>query len=64
MLQRILRGRSLLSYLGCSNATFYRHFRNDPEFPKPVRLGAGMNGYLKDEVDTYLESRPRVESPS
>lgn len=62
MLQRVLKGKSLYSYLGCSNATFHRHFRNDPEFPKPVRLGASF-GYLRDEVDTYLESRPRVDGP-
>ncbi|MCG7949128.1 MAG: AlpA family phage regulatory protein [Candidatus Thiodiazotropha taylori] len=62
MLQRVLRGRCLYSYLGCSTATFYRRFRKDPEFPKPVRLGAGMNGYLKDEVDVYLETRPRVDN--
>ncbi|MCG7989393.1 MAG: AlpA family phage regulatory protein [Candidatus Thiodiazotropha weberae] len=62
-MQRVLRGRALHHYLGCSNATFHRRFRKDPEFPKPVRLSAGMNGYLKDEVDAYLESRPRVSGP-
>ncbi|MEW8189913.1 MAG: AlpA family phage regulatory protein [Candidatus Thiodiazotropha endolucinida] len=59
-MQRVLKGKALFKYIGCSAATFYRHFRTDNEFPLPVRLGAGMNGYLKDEVDAYLESRPRV----
>ena len=32
----------------------------DLGFPAPVRLGEARVGFLADEVDTWLRSRPRV----
>ena len=47
------------------HATTIMRWATDPayadlNFPKPVRLGEARVGFLADEVDAWLRSRPRV----
>jgi len=35
-------------------ATIWRWVRNDPEFPKPVRVGPNMVRWIESEIDEYF----------
>ncbi len=45
---------------GC-RSTIYRKM-NAGIFPLPVRRGENSNGWWEDEIDEWLETRPRVVS--
>jgi hypothetical protein len=32
--------------------------RQEPDFPMPIEIGGGI-GFFEDELNSYLESRPR-----
>lgn len=55
---KILRVRDLCDRLGVSRATAYRHILNDPDFPAPRQITPTICGWLSDEVDRWIESRP------
>lgn len=52
----ILRTAKLQTYVGLSRTTIWRLEKNG-QFPKRVRLGQNSVGWLKGDVDTWLESR-------
>ncbi|CAM4263322.1 MULTISPECIES: helix-turn-helix transcriptional regulator [Alteromonas] len=56
----ILRTAKLQTYVGLSRTTIWRLEKNG-QFPKRVRLGQNSVGWLKGDVDTWLESRKGVE---
>ncbi|MCC7414277.1 MAG: AlpA family phage regulatory protein [Gammaproteobacteria bacterium] len=55
---RILRDTVVAERIGCrSRATVWRIARRDPTFPRPVRVSAGITGWLAHEVDAWLARR-------
>lgn len=42
-----------------SRATVWRYCAADPTFPKPLRLSRGCSRWRADEVEEWLETRPR-----
>jgi predicted DNA-binding transcriptional regulator AlpA len=60
---RILRTSAVLELLGTSPATFYRRYRTNPEFPKPLDLPDGGLGYRSDEVEFFIISRGAGGNP-
>jgi len=55
----ILRRRSLETRVGLSRSTIYDKInvkspRYDATFPKPIRLGGGVVGWLEHEVTEWL----------
>lgn len=56
----IVRRRGLETRLGLSRSTIYDKInpkspRYDATFPKPIRLGGGAIGWLRHEIDEWLE---------
>lgn len=45
---------------GLSKTTVYEYSRNDPDFPKPVKLGATCTAWRSDELAAWMDSRPRA----
>ena len=45
--------------LTVSRATVWRYVSTDPAFPKPLKLSRGCSRWRADEVDQWLETRPR-----
>ncbi len=56
----ILRTAKLQTYVGLSRTTIWR-LEKSGQFPKRVRLGQNSVGWLKGDVDTWLESRKGVK---
>lgn len=52
----VLRTEQLCQYVSLSRTTIWR-LEKSGQFPKRVRLGQNSVGWLKDEVDNWLESR-------
>jgi len=62
MHKRILRRKQLCTEkLGCGLTKSY-DFTNDPSFPRAVHLGGNICGWFEDEVDQWLEARPRLSN--
>jgi len=57
--QRLIRSADLAEQLGVSRTTLWR-MTKDGTFPAPVRLTAGIKGWLPSEVDAWLETREAV----
>jgi predicted DNA-binding transcriptional regulator AlpA len=51
---RVLRMKQLAEKFGISEPECERRRRKDPHFPKPIRLGPSIVGYLESEADQYL----------
>jgi len=52
----IMRSNTLQQYVQLSRTTIWR-LEKSGQFPKRVRLGQNSVGWLKGDVDTWLESR-------
>jgi prophage regulatory protein len=55
---QILRIPVVCQILGLSRTTVWRRVKNDPAFPRPVRLGTSTNsavGFLEHEICAWLE---------
>ena len=52
----VLRTQQLREYIGLSRTTIWR-LEKSGQFPKRVRLGQNSVGWLKGDVDTWLESK-------
>ena len=57
--KHIIRLRQVLERVSLSRATVYKMIRRS-EFPKPVQIGQRSVGWLTEEINTWLESRPHA----
>jgi len=54
--EKILKIHQVVEIVGISRSSVYTMIqRND--FPKPLKLGSRSSGWLKSEVDAWIESR-------
>lgn len=58
---RYFRLRTVCEITGLSKTTVYEYSKTDPEFPKPVKLGASCTGWRSDELAAWMMSRPRAD---
>lgn len=57
----ILRVPIVMKRIGIGRATLYRWIKEDPTFPRPVKIGAkSVVGFIEAEVDQWLEARIRA----
>ena len=57
----ILRAKAVKERTGYSRVQIWRKSRDpDDDFPAPMQLGPNSIGWYEDEIDTWLETRPRV----
>lgn len=55
MQRQVLRPKEVIKEYGLSRTTIWRKER-DGTFPKKVRLGARAVGWLKSDLDVWLQS--------
>ena len=57
----LIRAIQLRKELGNIGNTTLRRWVREGNFPKPIKLGANCVAWRRDEIDAWLESRPRYD---
>ena len=56
-----LRLNAVCDLIGLGKTTVWTLSRNDPEFPKPVKLSTRCTAWRADELNAWIDSRERVQ---
>jgi prophage regulatory protein len=56
MLQTV---KQVAQRLSVTPPTVWRFCRTDSSFPKPIKLSAGTTRWRADEIESWLDSRPK-----
>ena len=60
--RRVLRPKEVRGRTGYGRTMLWLKGRDpDDAFPSPVQLGPNSIGFYEDEIDEWLETRPRVK---
>lgn len=59
-LKRLLRLKQVEDSIGCKKSKIYQMV-NQGDFPPPVKLGSRNVAWIEDEVQQWIDERPRVE---
>lgn len=51
----VLRPRQAAAYCGISLPTFYRYARNDPDFPRLIKIGPNVTVVRAADLDRWLQ---------
>lgn len=60
-LRECLRVPDVAAFLGCGVATVWRRTKDDPTFPKPIKLSPRVTVWKLSELEDWISSR-RVQS--
>ena len=60
MKPKLLRVDQVLELLNISRGKLYRLLKNEPLFPRPIKLG-GMLYFIPEEIDEFINLQRRVE---
>ena len=56
----IVRRNRTAAVLGMSRVTMWRRQRDDPDFPRPVRVSPGIDGFTLSDIKAYIEKKRSV----
>ncbi len=59
---RFMLMRDMQADFGRSRQWFYTKLRDDPTFPKPVKIGAFSIAWIRSEVESWIQHLPRVQA--
>lgn len=54
---KILRADQVAEKFGMGKATVWRKAKEEPDFPKPVKVSAKITGWVESEVDRYIAAK-------
>lgn len=54
---KILRVDDVADRIGGSRALVWRKAKLEPDFPQPVKVSAGITGWIESEVDAYIRRK-------
>jgi len=57
-MRKIITKKQVLKLVPWSSTTHWRRVKAG-DFPQPVQISPNLIGWYEDEVETWLESRPR-----
>lgn len=57
MQQNVKRAATAAPYIGVSKATFYRLLKEDPKFPKGIRVSARCVVWKVSDLDEWISSK-------
>ena len=61
MSRRVLRLKDVKEATGLSRSSIYA-LQQRGSFPQSIRIGPKATGWYEDEVQNYIETRPRTRS--
>ena len=56
---RVLRLDEVVARVGLSKSTLWRYIK-EGYFPKPIKLGPRATGWIEQEIEDWISSRPRA----
>lgn len=56
-LRECLRVPDVAAFLGCGVATVWRRTKDDPTFPKPIKLSERVTVWKLSELEAWVDSR-------
>ena len=56
--------KALAAVNGQGVSTLWRHCKEDPEFPRPIRLSAGCTRFNVGEIRAYLAKKASASKPT
>ena len=56
---RVLRLDEVVARVGLSKSTVWRYI-DEGDFPPPIKLGPRASGWIEQEIDDWIASRPRA----
>lgn len=59
----LLRPSAAARRLGISKSTLWRLVRNDPDFPRPIRLGPRTTALRLSDLDAWVDRRAADDAP-
>lgn len=57
----MIDAKGVAASLQIGESSVWKLVKYEPDFPKPIKLGANCVAWRLDEVDAWLESRPRYD---
>ena len=60
---RILRINEVCKKTGIGRSTIYRMMQHG-EFPKPIKLGKKISGWLEEDIDQWLREQAELSKAS
>ena len=57
MSSQLLTTKDVADRLNVTLLTVYRHIKDDPDFPPPIRISRRVLRFDPDELDAYISSR-------
>ena len=59
---RVLRLDEVVARVGLSKSTVWRYI-GEGHFPPPIKLGPRATGWIEQEIEDWISSRPRAVNP-
>lgn len=56
-IKRVLRPKQFAEKYEIGLSSFWRHVKNDPEFPKPIKLSPGVTVVDSEEADAWYTAK-------
>ena len=56
---RVLKLHEVVARVGLSKSTVWRYI-GEGDFPPPIKLGPRASGWIEQEIDDWIASRPRA----
>ena len=57
LLRECLRVKGVAAFLDCGVATVWRRVKDDPTFPKPIKLSERVTVWKLSELEAWVDSR-------
>jgi predicted DNA-binding transcriptional regulator AlpA len=54
--RKFIRRKPFADLLGVSRSQTYVLQKRDPRFPKPVRISQGLEAFVIEEAETYIQA--------
>ena len=56
----LMRKEEVLQYINLSSSTLY-YLIDKGDFPKPIKIGKRTVAWFQEEIDRWINSRPRAD---
>jgi prophage regulatory protein len=59
---KLLRPKEVAERIGASRQSVWRWSKEDPTFPRPVRMGKNATAFIQEEIDEWIISKQEAQA--